>query len=358
MYHTGMASIRNVAKEAGVSIATVSRVLNSHASVGEDIRKRVLHAANRLGYISNVGKRATTYLAFAYTGPTSLSSPYDAMLLEGISQAMDETDFDLAILSPQRDKKSNESYSQFFMRKGVRGAILRTTTGTRGICQSIADEGFPSIVVGGRPAQTNMNYAYGDSLPTSRQAIEHLISLGHRRIGIAMGLVEDADHMDRLEGYRQAITSHGIELDPKLIYRVPPSRPDGAQLIKRLMSAAEPPTALFITDPDVVVGAINQAHRLGIRVPQDLSIIGFDDGGSPQDAYPQLTAVCQDALQIGYEASAALKHLIDQGPADAEPIRIAMPTWLEIHDTTGPPPNEPFRVLPDGSRVQLADTVS
>ena len=354
-----MASIRTVAKEAGVSIATVSRVLNSHTSVGQDIRKRVLHAANKLGYISTVGKRATTYLAFAYTGPTTLNSPYDAMLLEGISRAMDETDFDLAILSPQRDKKANESYSQFFMRKGVRGAILRTTASTRGICQTIAEEGFPSIVVGGRPVKTNMNYAYGDSLPTSRQAIEHLISLGHRRIGIAMGLVEDADHLDRLAGYQQALAAHGIETDPMLIYRVPPSRPNGAQLILRALSAAEPPTALFITDPYVVIGAINQAHRLGIRIPQDLSIIGFDDGGSPQDdSYPLLTAVCQDALQIGHEASAALKRLIDHAPADSEPIHIAMPTWLEIHETTAPPPADPCRILPDGSRIQVTEKAS
>lgn len=347
-----MASIRTVAKEAGVSIATVSRVLNSHPSVGRDVRARVLGAANRLGYISNVGKRATTYLAFTFTGPASFDSAYDAMLMAGVHEAMEETGFDLAILNPQRDKNPAETYSQYFMRKGIRGAILRTTAGTRGVCHTIAEEGFPSVVVGSRFEQPGINYVYGDSLPTSRQAVEHLVSLGHRRIGIALGLVEDSDHTDRLEGYRQALSAHGIEPDPKLMFRVPAQRPDGAQLIKRILSGPTPPTALYITDPDVVIGAVNQAHRMGVRIPEDLSIIGMDDGDNRKDAYPTLTAVCQDAIQIGYEASAALKRIIDTDPDDREPIAMALPTWLEVHDTTAPPPDQPVRILPDGTRVQ------
>lgn len=350
-----MASIRTVAKEAGVSIATVSRVLNSHPSVGRDARARVLGAANRLGYISNVGKRATTYLAFTFTGPASFNSAYDAMLMAGVHEAMEETGFDLAILNPQRDKKPAETYSQYFMRKGIRGAILRTTAGTRGVCHSIAEEGFPSVVIGSRFEQPGINFVYGDSLPTSRQAVEHLISLGHRHIGIALGLVEDSDHTDRLEGYRQALIAHGIEPDPKLMFRVPAQRPDGAQLLKRILSGPTPPTALYITDPDVVIGTINQAHRMGVRIPDDLSIIGMDDGDNRKDAYPTLTAVCQDAIQIGYEASAALKRIIDTDPDDREPITMALPTWLEIHDTTAPPPNQPVRILPDGTRVQPHD---
>lgn len=347
-----MPSIRSVAKEAGVSIATVSRVLNSHASVGSDIRTRVLHAANRLGYISNIGKRVTTYLAFAYTGPASFSSQYDALLIAGISQAMDESGFDLAILNPQRDKKPAETYSQYFMRKGVRGVILRTTVSTRGVCHTIAEEGFPSVVAGSRLDHPGTNFVYGDSLPTSKQATEHLISLGHKRIGITLGLVEDSDHADRLEGYRQALIQNGIEPDPNLIYRVPAHRPDGAQLLKRILGSPIPPTALYITDPNVVVGAINQAHRLGVKIPDDLSIIGMNDGDNAGDAHSQLTAVCQDTIQIGYEASSALKRIIDSGPDGREPVQMAMPTWLEVHESSGPPPAEPFRVLPDGTRVQ------
>lgn len=347
-----MSNVRLIAKEAGVSIATVSRVLNSHASVGPEVRSKVLKAANKLGYVSAVGKRSTAYLAFAYTGPASLNSPYDARLMAGIYEAMEETDYNLAVINPQRDKEPSESYSQFFMRKGVRGVILRTTAGTRSICQTIADEGFPSVVVASRFEQPDMFYVYGDSLPSSRQAIEHLISLGHRRIGITLSLIEDSDHTDRLEGYRQALTEAGIEVDPKLIFRMPAQRPDGAQLVKRILSSGQPPTALFITDPAVVIGAINEAHRLNVSIPEELSIIGFDDGDDRHNVFPHLTAVCQDASQIGYEAFTALTRRVEAGAGHCEPFRQAMPTWLEVHDTTGPVPSQPIRILPDGTRTE------
>jgi len=347
-----MASIRTVAVEAGVSIATVSRVLNNHASVSREARSRVIAAANRLGYAPSTGKRSTSYIAFVYTGPPSFNSPYDAMLLAGIAEAMDETGYDLAFLNPQRDKKPAESYSQFFLRKGVRGVILRTTAGTRGVCCAIAEEGFPSVVVGSRFDQPGVHYVYGDSRPTSEQAVEHLISLGHTRIGITLSLVEDSDHADRLEGYRKALADHGIEPDPKLMYRVPAQRPDGAQLIKRILSGPTPPTALFITDPAVVIGAVNQAHRMGVVIPDELSIVGLDDGNDRNDVYPQLTAVCQDAWQLGYEAFAGLTRQVGSSGRDRAPVRLAIPTWLEVHDTTAPPPVCPVRVLPDGTRVQ------
>ncbi len=347
-----MVSIRTVAKEAGVSIATVSRVLNSHASVGQEVRTRVLAQANRLGYVPAVGKRTTAYLAFAFTGPASFSSPYDAMLMAGISEAMDETDYDLVVLNPQRDKKPTETFSQFFMRKGIRGVILRTTAGTRSVCHAIAEEGFPSIVVGSRFEQPGVQYVYGDSLPTSNQAVEHLLSLGHTRIGITLSLVEDSDHADRLEGYRQALAEAGIESDPALMYRVPAQKPDGAQLLKRILSGPLPPTALFITDPAVVIGVVNQAHRMGVVIPDELSIIGLDDGNDRYDVYPQLTAVCQDASQLGYEAFAALAQQVGSVDRDRAPVRLTIPTWLEVHDTTAPPPDCPVRVLPDGTRVQ------
>jgi DNA-binding LacI/PurR family transcriptional regulator len=358
LYHAVMANIRSVANEAGVSIATVSRVLNNHASVGHDVRSKVVAAANRQGYAPSVGKRATAYLAFVYTGPSSFSSPYDAMLMAGISEAMDETEFDLAVLNPQRDKKPSESYSQFFLRKGVRGVIIRTTAGTRDVCHAIAAEGFPSIVIGSRFEQPGINYVYGDSLPTSKQAVEHLISLGHTRIGMALSLVEDSDHADRLEGYRQALAGAGIKPDPGLMYRVPAQRPDGSQLIKRILSGPSPPTALFITDPAIVIGTVNQSHRMGVKIPDELSIIGFDDGDDRNDVYPQLTAVCQDAAQLGNESFAALVQIIEAAGGDKVSVRQAVPTWLEVHDTTAPPPDIPVRILPDGTRIHQQEKKS
>ena len=145
-----MPTIRAVADDAGVSIATVSRVLNQQAGVSDGVRERVLEAARRCGYTPARARRQTSLIALVYTGPASVGSPYDAALIEGIWEAMGDSELDFMVLSLQRDKRADETFTQYFHRKGVRGAILRTTTDTRSVCTEIAEEHFPAVVVGER----------------------------------------------------------------------------------------------------------------------------------------------------------------------------------------------------------------
>jgi DNA-binding LacI/PurR family transcriptional regulator len=349
-----VATIRTVASEAEVSIATVSRVLNNTGVVSEDVRHRVLEVAGRLGY-SGQRRAVTNYVALAYTGRSSLGSPYDVAVLEGMSKAVDEAGLDLAVTRLQADRRPGESAGQLLQRKGIRGAIVRTTSDTRHVCSELAAEGFPSIVVGDCfKDEPSVSYVYADSRPSSYQAVEHLISLGHRRIAIAISHVPDNDHHDRLFGYEQALKDHGIEVDPKLVHRVWAMRPNGAQVIRTLMSLPDRPTAIFIADPLVAVGAMNQAHEMGVRIPDDVSIVGFDDTDTRNNVYPKMSAICQDARQLGYEAMSALVQqlLADDTAAAAGPVRKALPTWLELHGTVGQPPAERMRVLPDGSRMK------
>ncbi len=344
-----MSTIRQVAREAGVSIATVSRVLNSNPSVSPDVESRVLEVVNRVGYVSAVGRRQTNYIALAYTGPASLGSPYDAALCEGMSLAMAETTFDLVMINLRRDKQPGETYTQLFHRKGIRGVIVRTTTESRNLCVEISREGFPAIVVADRFDEPEVSYVYGDSEPTTRQAVAHLIELGHRRIGFAFNHVDDHDHTDRLRAYRSALAEHDLPFDERLLFRTPASRPDGAQIMRQLMTMPDRPTALFVADPLLAVGAINHAHEMGLAVPEEVSIVGFDDTDVRDNVYPRMTAVCQDAQRIGYEAFMALTQTLL--PRQAPVVRKALPTWFEIHDTSGPPMSTPQQVLPNGARL-------
>lgn len=345
-----MSTIRQVAKDAGVSIATVSRVLNQSSAVGEGVRARVLEAINRCGYVANVGRRVTSYLGLAYTARSSFGEPYDAALCEGMAEAMDENDCDLVVLNLQRDKRAAETYTQFFLRKGVRGVILRTTRRSRGVCEAVVNEAFPAVVVADHFEDPAISYVYCDSLQASCQGVEHLIALGHERIALAISDTPDCDHTDRLEGCRQAMAGHGIELDPRLVFRIPPKQPQGAQLMRNVMSVVHPPTAIYIADPMVAVGAINEAHEMGVGLPEDLSILGFDDTDVRNNVYPRMTAVCQDAKHLGYEAFMALANMVAAGEK-AQPWRETVSAWLEINGTTGRPPASPVRVLPDGTRV-------
>ena len=145
-----MTTIRRVAQKAGVSIATVSRVVNGSTAVAPELRDRVLDAVSRCGYAPTIGRRSAASIALVYTGPFSVGSPYDAACLDGIVSAMLESDFDLKITHLRRDKSPKETYSQFFFRKGIRGAILRSTSADRDVAQQIGDEGFPAVVLGDR----------------------------------------------------------------------------------------------------------------------------------------------------------------------------------------------------------------
>jgi DNA-binding LacI/PurR family transcriptional regulator len=346
-----MTTIRTVAKDAAVSIATVSRVLNNQPGVSSGVRSRVLESVNRCGYVATVGKRATSYLGLMYTGPATLGSPYDAAILAGMGSAVDESNLDLALVNMHRDKRPNETFTQFFLRKGVRGVILRTTERTRFVCEQIAAEGFPALVVGDRfDFSDNISYVYCDSRATSYQGVEHLIALGHRRIALAISDVQDADHADRQKAYEKALSDHDIELDRRLYFHVPAHRPDGAQIIRKMMSMAVPPTAVVFTDPVVAVGALNEAHKLGIRVPADLSILGFDDADLRNQVFPRMSAVCQDARRLGYEAFQILARFVTS-KTRIDPVREEFPSWLEINDTTGRPTDDMVRILPDGTRV-------
>ncbi|MBB6431265.1 LacI family DNA-binding transcriptional regulator [Algisphaera agarilytica] len=332
-----MSSVRQIAREAGVSITTVSRVLNNHPRVSQKARERVLAAANDARYVAPVSKRSTTNIALLYTGESSLGSPFDSQVMWGMSSGIEEYGYDLMVLDAKRSLQPGETYTQMFMRKGVRGAVLRTTLSTRHICLAIAEEGFPSVVVGDRFEHPSMRFIYSDSREPSREAIEHLIALGHTRIAICLNIVDDSDHADRLAGYEQALSDHDIPLDRKLVIRAHANRTGGEQLMRRVASMADRPTAIFITDPAAAAGAFKEARALGLNVPEDISIIGFDDGDLRFDIYPEMTAVCQDTGAIGQEAMTALHEVIENGPGETLPVRKARRAWLEVHHSTASP---------------------
>ena len=347
-----VSTIRQVAEAAGVSIATVSRVINNSSVVTEEVRRKVLEAVNQCGYVPSVSRRHTALLALIYTGPFSLGSSYDMALVEGIGQATNSLDFDLVVLNPLRDRNPDETFTQYFLRKGVRGVILRSTVEGRSICEEIAAENFPAVVVGDRFQHPDLCFIYADSFPTSKQAIEHLLTLGHRRIAFAANETEDADHIDRYRGYCEAIQQSGLEPSSDLLFRVPAHRPDGAQLLRTLMSAANTPTAVYVTDPAVAVGLLNEAHSMQMEIPQDLSVVGFDDRDARFYVHPQMTAVCQDAIQLGYQAFDQLARIVQSGEARGATFKPPR-TWLEINQTTSPPRAGEMRVLHDGTRLRV-----
>ena len=344
-----MASVRQIAERAGVSISTVSRVLNNDPAVNPETRDRVLLAANRWGYVPAIGRRITTYIGFAYTGRRTLVDAFDTAVLVGVARGADDARLDVVILNLHRDKQPDETYTQFFMRKGVRGVVLRTVADTRDVCLKIAEEGFPHVVVSDRFDSSSVNYIDGESKGDSVRAVEYLLSLGHRRIGFAMHSVPDCDHLDRFEAYRVALETHGLPFEERLVFRHPINLAAGGTIIKLAQSMRDRPTAIFFADPLLAVGGVQKAHEMGVRVPEDLSIIGFDDADLRHAVYPALTAVCQDAGKLGFQAAAWLGQMLrGTGPRK---FQKTIPTFFEINRSTAAPSNGEMTGIPENNHV-------
>ncbi|MEM6756011.1 MAG: LacI family DNA-binding transcriptional regulator [Planctomycetota bacterium] len=335
-----MPTVRQIAKEAGVSIGTVSRVLNNSPQVSASARDKVLAAANRSGYVGAVGRRSTSNVALLYTGKPSLGSPYDAALMEGMSAGLDRTGSDLIVLTATRARERGESLAQMLLRKSVRAAVVRTTTETRDLVRPLALEPFPFLVIAddfNDPAIPCLSTRVDDAC---RRAIEHLIHLGHRRIAITLNLLDDHDHAARLDAWRRTLIDHGIDASDRLVHRVFGYRDAGTVALRQLMTTPDAPTAVFCTDPLVGVGMCHEAQRVGVRIPEDLSILGFDDGDQRFSTYPRMSAVCQDAHALGRAAFAVLEQRL--GPTTNGQVDVASPEcWFEPHESTGPPPASP-----------------
>jgi DNA-binding LacI/PurR family transcriptional regulator len=344
-----MASIRDVAKEAGVSIATVSRVINGNESVAPQLRRQVLAAVTRCEYSPAVGVRTRNSVALVYTGPFTPGSPYDSACIDGMVESMRTSQYDLTVIDLRRDKSRGETFKQFFARKGIAGAILRSTAAERDVIVEMADEELPLVVLGDHFKHPTLRFVYSASAAASRQAIEHLLSLGHTRIAFAACEREDGDHRDRFDAYRTTLESRGL-FHPDLIGLIPPHRLDGEKLVRSLMTMPSRPTAVFIADPLVAVGAINEAHKMGVKIPDDLSIVGFDDTDIRSLVYPKMTAICQDSRRLGQIAfEEVLSLLAEPRVGDDAPNRHS--AWLEINETTAPPPEVAYHVLPNRTRL-------
>lgn len=331
-------SVRDIACNLGVSVATVSRALNNHANVHPETRQRVHAEAMRVGYSLKLPRVTTQTIALAYTGEQSTVSfsGFDGMLLDGILRGIDEQRFDVSILSIPRDKLPTETYRTFFARKGVSGVILRSFERTRHVCAEIAAEGLPAVVVADRFEESaGVNFVRMESRHDSRRAVEHLIHLGHRRIALAIHRVQDADHTDRRSGYREALEAHGVGADPALEVNLLADMNGGANAINYLLSLPEPPTAVYFTDPMATIGALHRCQALGVRVPQDLSIVGFDDSSVRYLSSPPFTAVCQDATRLGYESALWLTRRLSG--VEKKDLRLNLPTTFEINQTTAGP---------------------
>ena len=345
-----MASLREIARSAGVSVATVSRALNNSTEVSAALRERVLVAAEKAGYAKPAAPKRVGRIGLVYPGePVNPEfGGFDASVIAGAMRGCIDHSFDLCVINMLADRKPGETHTQFFRRKGLDAVLIRTYSDRRRVCEEIAEEGFPHVVLGDRFDHPGVSFACYDSEVETAAAIDHLVHLGHTRIAMCIHVVQDTDHAQRRRAFTRVLERRGLAVDPELIVEVIADLGGGCSAVNRLMSLPEPPTAIFFTDPLATVGGLRRALELEIRVPEELSIVGYDDGELRRFTHPVYTAVCGDANELARGATAWLARSLD---GNADPLRQRKNAYFEVNNTTAAARAGSLRVSPDGRRL-------
>jgi LacI family transcriptional regulator len=334
----GRATIRDIADLAGVSIATVSRVLNDRPDVARETRESVLQVVRAHGFSTNRGARG---LSSGRTGMIGLTLPlvadaYFGPILSGAAEALHERDMRIVLAPTLHEHDREVSLLERLMRGTTDGAILMLPEESADELLMLQRQGFPFVVVDPREAPPE-GIACVSAMHASgaTQATHHLLELGHRRIGAIAGSPGWYATEERLIGFRAALAGAGMLLDPDLVAYSDWRMPSGMEAAEKLLSLPNPPTAIFGFNDNVAIGVLHVARRLGLTVPDDLSVVGFDDTELATTVTPQLTSVRQPLAELGRTGVSLLLRVLERQRVDA--LRMELSTTLVIRETTAPP---------------------
>jgi LacI family transcriptional regulator, galactose operon repressor len=326
---------RQVADAAGVSLATVSRVVNDRADVSAETRELVRRVIVQQRYATN---RLSTNGSGGLVGVlVPLVHPaYFSTILSGIAEALDEHTMRI-VLSPTGHEHARELQAVGrLVLGGTEGGLLVLPEESPAELDSLLDQGYQFVVVDPRvrlPVRVpcvSATHALG-----ADQAVQHLLELGHRRIGAITGPSGWVATEDRRRGYRAALAGAGVMPDPRLEIEGDFEVAGGVVAANALLDLPEPPTAIFAFNDNLAVGTVHAARARGLSIPDDLSVVGFDDVEAARIVRPALTTVRVPLAEIGRMAVALLVRLIER--QRFETLHVELSTTLVVRDSTAPP---------------------
>ncbi|MDO9396085.1 MAG: LacI family DNA-binding transcriptional regulator [Herbiconiux sp.] len=326
-------TIHDVAAAAGVSVATVSKAVNGRYGVASDTSLRVLEAVAALGYESSLVASSMRARRTGVIGVLVADfEPFSAEILKGVSVGMRGTGYDLLAYSGSRQGDGEGWERRSLSRLSgtlIDGAILVTPT----VLTASAD--VPIVAVDPHTGRADLPTVEADSRTGAREATAYLIGLGHRRIGFIAGRPDLTSSRLRDAGYRDALSAAGILYDPRLVrvgfYETTAAR----EAARDLLSQGDPPSAVFAANDLSAIALIDVANSLGLEVPRDLSVVGFDDVPEASRLASPLTTVRQPMQRIGQQAATMLTALM--AGEELQATHVLLPTRLVPRATTAPP---------------------
>jgi DNA-binding LacI/PurR family transcriptional regulator len=330
-----VATLKDVAVLAGVSVKTVSNVVNGYDFVKPENRRRVEDALSATGYRPNLGARnlrrgRTGFIALVVP---ELSIPYFGELAGGIIAAAGLRDWNVLIEQTQGDRSRERETLSSLGSHMVDGAIVSPQAVE---ADDLVPPTIPVVLLGEHPIALPLDHVGIDNVGAARTAVRHLLDLGRRRIAVIGQHPTRGTAAQRLAGYRQALADAGVpERDELIASALRYHHSDGAAAMARLLTLAEPPDAVFCFNDMLALGAIRAASERGHRVPNDIAVVGFDNTEHSAFSLPSLTTIAPDKAALA-EAAVDLVHRRAEGDPEFPPQDVRIPFALEVRESTTP----------------------
>lgn len=338
-------TIRELARRSGVSVGTVSRALNGYADVRPETRERIMRLASELDYTpaaaarSLVTQRSHVIGVFMETGEghPDLQHPFFHEVLGGLKQRVGREGFDLLLFASERPGGGYgpHSYLKRARHHNVDGCALIGLDPDDSEVRRLVRGEIPCVAIDMQLEGPRTEVVMSDNEAGAAAAVRHLHELGHRRIATITGMIDSRPGVDRLRGYREAIQSLGLAYRDEYVRYGDFYAESGRAETAKLLALDEPPTAIFAAADLMAIGAVRAAAEAGLRVPEDLSVVGFDDIQLAPHVNPPLTTLRQDKLGLGAAAGDALVARI-AGDPERPPLR-TLPVELVVRGSTATP---------------------
>ena len=324
-----MPTISDVAKRAGVSTATVSRVINGVGNVNAVTRDRIERAIQDLHYVPNVAARSlrskkTSTLALLVP---DITNPFWTTVARGVEDAAQSGDYSVLLCNTDENPTKQLAYLEVVLSQRVDGVIVAPYDSDARNLGKLRDRNMPTVVIDRRINGWEVDSVYGDSVAGARALVQHVICQGYTRIAILTGPLNTSTSEDRVAGYRLALSEANIPIDECLIRRGEYRAASGEQMAHQLFDEGLHPTAIFAANNAIAMGVMDALQKRGLRVPQDIALVCFDELPEASRFFPFLTVVAQPAYDMGVNAA---QLLISRLNADAslQPRQVVLPTRL------------------------------
>lgn len=332
-------TLEDIAKQAGVSRSTVSRVVNENPNVSDKVRERVLQVIQNTGYHPNAAARTLASQRSWMMGlvlPHSVSffftDPFYPHLTKGVAQGCNQNNYTLALFLVDTKEDEDNVFPRIARRGLLDGVLIQAGHhGDQQLTHRLIDSDIPLVVIGRPFHSENVSYIDIDNVNAASTAASHLIQLGYKRIGMIAGPALSTVGLDRKKGYLDALTQRDRGVDESLIVEGDFTEMGGYYAMQKMLAAK--PDAVFAASDIMAIGAMRAAREAGLRIPEDIAFVGFDDLPLASISDFQLTTVRQPVLQLGIKAVDLLIDLIENGPQPAR--RIIMDTQLVIRSSCG-----------------------